>query len=155
MKEIVYRGGLVRFKIPESWIDEYGEDSGGIFYEDTPNSGTLRLDIISAKSSTDFALNESVKVLTLLTDVEPSSIRSLPNGNAIGAFVQRTSEDEVPITIFWWVVSNLVPPRHVRIANFSYTVLTSCEHDSHIIGEVALLADSIARAEFHPFSSDE
>ncbi|MBK8594774.1 MAG: hypothetical protein IPN83_04160 [Holophagales bacterium] len=40
MKSITYRGGLVTFRIPRHWVEEYEEDGGGTFYEDRPDSGT-------------------------------------------------------------------------------------------------------------------
>ncbi len=31
-KQINYRGGIVRFQIPSSWVEESEEDGGGIFF---------------------------------------------------------------------------------------------------------------------------
>ena len=36
LKTIVYRGGIVRFKIPANWVEEYEEDGGGTFYQNRP-----------------------------------------------------------------------------------------------------------------------
>jgi hypothetical protein len=33
-KTIVYRGGIVRFRIPAHWIEEYEHEGGGTFYEE-------------------------------------------------------------------------------------------------------------------------
>ena len=32
-KTVVYRGRIVRFRIPEHWIEEYEHEGGGTFYE--------------------------------------------------------------------------------------------------------------------------
>ena len=48
MKSIVYRGGVVRFRIPAHWREEYSDNEGGMFYGDHSQSGTLRLTIITA-----------------------------------------------------------------------------------------------------------
>jgi hypothetical protein len=34
MKTIVYRGGVVTFRIPAHWQEEYSDIEGGTFYED-------------------------------------------------------------------------------------------------------------------------
>jgi hypothetical protein len=53
MKTISYRGGVVTFRIPESWNEEYSDTDGGTFYEDKPDSGTLRLKLITAESPSE------------------------------------------------------------------------------------------------------
>ena len=127
MKEIVYRGGLIRFQIPENWAEVYGVEGGGMFYGDGPDAGTLRLDVITAKSPKNLRPEETVELIKGVKEVDEKEIRHLPNGNAMASQIIRTREGDTPITIFWWHVSNFVPPNHVRLANFSYTVLTSQE----------------------------
>ena len=50
LKTISYRGGVVTFQIPSTWIEEYEEQGGGTFYEDSPDSGTLRLNVMTFKT---------------------------------------------------------------------------------------------------------
>lgn len=40
LKEIDFHGGVVKFKIPSNWKEEYGDDGKGVFYEDAPDTGT-------------------------------------------------------------------------------------------------------------------
>ena len=47
-KKIKYRG-ILTFEIPETWTEEYDDEHGGSFYEDTPLSGTLRLKLMTLK----------------------------------------------------------------------------------------------------------
>ncbi|NUY79653.1 hypothetical protein HUK80_02000 [Flavobacterium sp. MAH-1] len=47
MKKILYRGGLLQFKIPENDVEEYDEIEGATFYEDGPYTGTVRLNVIT------------------------------------------------------------------------------------------------------------
>ncbi len=47
-KTINYRGGLVRFRIPTDWIEEYEPEGGGMFYADGPDTGTLRLNVLTS-----------------------------------------------------------------------------------------------------------
>ena len=159
MKEIVYRGGLVKFQIPKDWMEEYGSEGGGMFFGNGPNSGTLRLDVITAESPQKLGANEPVALLEGIKGDEASVIRRLENGNAIASQIIHTSEDGTPITMYWWYVGSFVPPKHVRLANFSYTVLTSHENDEKIEAEVEMVGASIERIEFFPsignFSNSE
>ena len=50
MKTINYRGGLVSFEIPSDWKEEYEAEGGGAFFLDKPDSGTLRLNVLSLAS---------------------------------------------------------------------------------------------------------
>jgi hypothetical protein len=43
LKTINYRGGVVRFRIPADWTEEYEDVGGGTFYKPGKNTGTLRL----------------------------------------------------------------------------------------------------------------
>ena len=50
LKTINYRGGVVRFRIPTDWVEEYEQaGGGGTFYKPGDNDGgTLRLEMILA-----------------------------------------------------------------------------------------------------------
>lgn len=50
LKHIKYRGGIAEFQIPSHWREEYEPGGGGTFYEDSPDSGTLRLNVLSLSS---------------------------------------------------------------------------------------------------------
>jgi hypothetical protein len=48
------------------------------------------------------------------------------------------------------VVSNRLPPKHLRIAVFSFTILASQSSDTEIIEQIRMLDEEIAGAEFAP-----
>jgi hypothetical protein len=150
VKEIVYRGGIVKFAVPKHWVEEYEPDGGGMFYENAPDTGTLRLNVITVQSPTKLRTDSAYEALRSLKSINPKTIKRLPNGNAITTWVQHSSESGQAITLFWWQVTNPMPPRHMRSANFSYTVLTSQEHLPRTMSEVQLLNGSIENAVFHP-----
>jgi hypothetical protein len=81
MKQIDYRGGIVRFLIPESWVEEYEDAGGGTFYEDRPGCGTLRLNVITAKKPAD-APDAKRALMALMDRKRPanSSLQVLGNG---------------------------------------------------------------------------
>ena len=149
MKEVKYRGGVITFLIPKNWVENYEPDGGGMFYEDAPNTGTLRVDVITAKSPTPLDRDTAYIELGSMKNVKPETIKRLPNGNAIVTWIEHTSERGQAITLFWWHVANPVPPNHLRFANFSYTVLTSQEDSALINSDIRMLTSSITNAAFH------
>jgi hypothetical protein len=150
LKTIAYRGGIVRFNIPANWVEEYEEDGGATFYENRPDSGTLRLNILTAKAPDDIEGDLPVHALSTLPDVNPEEITKLGNGNALVRSLERTEEEGQKITLYWWYLANHVPPNYVRMANFSYTILTSQENLDSFKEEIQLLDEQIKHAVFHP-----
>ena len=150
MKDIQYRGGLVIFSVPKHWVEEYEPDGGGMFYENAPDTGTLRLNVITANSPTPLSDDAAFEELVAMKSVKAESVQRLNNGNAIATSIERSSEQGQAITLFWWHVTNPVRPSHLRVANFSYTVLTAQEGSDIVKREVQLLTESIKDAKFHP-----
>jgi hypothetical protein len=150
LKEINYHGGVINFKIPSNWKEEYEKDGGGTFYEDAPDTGTLRLSIITMQAPPDVKGNLPAQALSSISSIDQNNIEILDNGNALAHAIQRTEEQETKITIYWWYLANHLPPNHVRLANYSYTILTSKENDNNIQEEIMLLEGLIKTAVFHP-----
>ncbi len=149
-KEVVYRGGLIRFSVPKHWIQKYEPDGGGIFYDDKPNAGTLRLSVITTKAPRKIDNKSTRAALESFPDVKPADIKDLRNGNAVTTIVERATEAGTPITLYWWYVANAVPPQHVRIAAFSYTVATANERAPQTRAELKFLDEAIQNVRFHP-----
>jgi hypothetical protein len=62
-KRVVYRGGIASFDLPASWVEEYEAAGGGTFYEDRPDSGTLRLNVLGFDSESTPAQEMAVSAL--------------------------------------------------------------------------------------------
>ncbi len=128
MKSIVYRGGIVTFCIPAHWREEYSETDGGMFYEDHPDSGTLRLKILTMTTPKRVQNPSALDVLQVVVNglrkegVEGTTYRR-EDGNAVFRYEEASSEEGLKLTIFYWVIANPLPPNHARIATFSYTIL--------------------------------
>ena len=150
MKEIRYRGGVVNFSVPKNWVEASEPDGGAMFYEDAPDTGTLRLNLITAKSPHPLSDDAAFERLATMKSVTAGSLQRLKNGNAIGTSILRSTEQGQAITIFWWYLTNPVYPNHMRMANFSYTVLTEKEGSETVKREVQLLTEAIKNARFYP-----
>lgn len=146
-KQINYRGGLVVFALPGTWIEEYEPEGGGVFYAPGDDTGTLRLDVITAKSPHPVTSADSAAVLLKTGD---SDVESLPTGTAIAQHVSREVDRGTPITIYWWSVASVVEPDHVRIASFSYSILSSQEQSKRTALDVSFLEQSIRDIRFSP-----
>jgi len=144
-KQILYRGGLVVFAIPKCWHEEYEPDGGGTFYEVGDDAGTLRLNVITAEPPRPI---KSVHEVLLATQGVSGEI--LENGNAWMSGVSRTKEGGQPISIFWWRVGSVCTPEKVRLASFTYAVLSVHESSPRTLSDVAHLERSICKAEFAP-----
>lgn len=155
MKTIVYRGGVVTFRIPAHWVEEYSDFDGGTFYEDDPDSGTLRLKIITMttpeQSQSGFAMEMlQVVVDRLQNEQVECTTEDGRDGNAVLKYEEATSERGQSLTIFYWVVSSPLPPRHARAATFSYTILAEQRNDSQIQRDLEMLEAEIEAATFSP-----
>jgi hypothetical protein len=147
MKTIGYRGGVVTFRIPASWKEEYSDTDGGTFYEDKPDSGTLRLKLITAESPSEITSDSATSLLNTLRVVKGQAMRQ-PNGNAFARYEEESVDGGQKIKILYWLVANPVPPKHVRIATFSYTVLQGQERHSATLHDIQMLEKQILEARF-------
>ena len=144
LKTIRYRNGVIEFRIPSGWKEEYSDMDGGTFYDPRPDSGTLRLKVTTA-TRPDEAPKSAASVLE---DLVRSQVDLLPNQNALAKFDQSATEDGRKIKIFYWLLSNVIAPVHVRVANFSYTILTDQDGNPTVAEEIRMLDREIRAAVF-------
>ena len=147
MKTINYRGGLVRFRIPAQWIEEYEDDGGGMFYADAPDSPTLRLNVLTFRAPRPVDENTPSGLLNSRAEKTGQSIVRLDTGNAVIAYNQRSQEDGHALLIFYWELANAVPPSHGRLAIFSLTILESQQHDPAIIKTIQMVDREVKASE--------
>jgi hypothetical protein len=155
MKSIVYRGGVVTFRIPVHWREEYSDDEGGTFYADHPDSGTLRLTITSATAPKQVQSRSGFDLLQMIenglrSEGVKGTIKDREDGNAVFKYEQAASERGMRLTIFYWIVANAVPPHHARVATFSYTIPARQRTQSAIQRDLEMLDAEIEAASFSP-----
>ena len=152
MKAIVYRGGVLRFRIPASWKEEYSDVDGGTFYEDVPHSGTLRVKVITLEISAESGGVSLPKVLEPLPQHLEKSQEDVQyvGENALVRYDEPSVEKGTRLRIFYWVLANPVHPRNARVVTFSYTVLDSQTNRAQLQPELDMLNAEILRTEFAP-----
>jgi|GEM_PF-2808134 hypothetical protein len=140
MKIISYNGGVVSFRLPENWVEEYYPEEGAVFYRDDNESGTLRLNILSSKPDTD----KIIENITLGTD----SMLYVEEGYPLKEEIKYINDDGKDILVYLWEVYVPVEDRKQLIILFSYTISASQENDPIIIQELNFVRNTILTAHY-------
>jgi hypothetical protein len=141
LKTIVYRGGVVTFRIPESWTEQYGAEGGGEFYEDAPDSPTLRLNVLTFRGP-----NATAEAAATTLKEKCAVIEHLPNGAALARYERATEEQGEELELTTWELAQALPPEHLRVLVFTWTILTSQRDDPRIRADFELLDREIRAA---------
>jgi hypothetical protein len=142
-KTIRYRGGIVEFQLPADWREEYAPEGGAMFYEDRPNSGTLRLDVLTAESKNGGPSDQGID-----RAFPAGSYELLASGLRMRRRTVKSEERGTQIHLHRWEIVVPVPPRRFRIVCFTHTLLASQELEPASAAELAFLDHSIRSAEF-------
>jgi len=133
----------VRFSLPSHWREEYEPEGGGTFYEDRPDSGTLRLNVITAESKSGESPEQAAEHA-----FPAGSFETLPSGLHMRHRIVDAEERGTAIRLHRWEIAVPVPPARVRIVCFTHTILAKQESDPATVAELALVEQSIRSAEF-------
>ncbi len=132
MKLINYRGGIARFQLPTSWVEEYESAGGGTFSEDNPDSGTIRISVIGAEESSDSDTIETSE--ELIREIGgTNSVDDPPSGADLGHSVATEMEDGKELSIYTWYIGVPIAENNVRTIIFSYTILSAQKSDPQIL----------------------
>ncbi|WP_214470394.1 hypothetical protein [Mesorhizobium sp. dw_380] len=149
-KKIEYRGGLITFEIPYVWIEEYEAEDGGMFYEDGPDTGTLRLNVTTFRAGPNQLLTDAG---SLLTSINLTNIEKLSNGNAISIGVSNFEEEGTSLAMRSWRLCQVIGPDFGRVAIFTYAYLKKLEATNSNRMLLLFLEGSVRNAVFWPSRS--
>jgi hypothetical protein len=149
LKMINYRGGVVRFRIPSHWVEEYDDIEGGTFY-DPGKTCTLRLSIVLYSTPPDdlVAPDAAAKALTPIAAQYGVQPVLREDGVAIARYDLPAKEQGHQLMIRFWTFGQALPPDHFRTASFSYTLLASEFEQPEAVAELALLDRELTSCEF-------
>jgi hypothetical protein len=149
MKRIDYRGGIVRFCIPEHWEEAYEEEGGGTFYDEDEDTGTLRLNVLTLKTSRRVDSDTAVNLLETQAEARKvdGQIERLAHGSAVLRYRLEPEEGGSETTWFWEIVG-IVPPEHARYAIFSFGADQQRAGDADIAEQVQMVDRELMRCEF-------
>lgn len=145
IKQITYRGGLIVFSIPGDWLEQYEPDGGGTFFRDGDNDRTFYLNVITAQSANPVTADSSSPALSTMFR---QTIEGFDNGYALTKKIEYTEDRREKITMHTWLLSAPLPPDTVRIANFTYVVLSSRDQSQQTLQDLAFLESSVRQARF-------
>ncbi len=150
LKEINYRQGALRFNLPADWIEEYGKESGGTFFERAADSGTLRLSVVvlNTKGKTDSDALERFLKTRPEARAKGAQICKELNGNVVLQFIQRTNENGDDMSIVWWFVASGTFEDHIQIAMFSFSLLNINLQKEQNKEDILLLDQELRKTEF-------
>lgn len=152
LKIINYRGGVIRFRIPASWAEEYEDAGGGTFYGPGDDTGTLRLNILTMEAPTKKAVNADTAANVLKQESQEYGVPIVPlrEGVAMIRYDLPAEERGQSLTIRYWRIAQSLPPKNVRMALFSYTLRTEQFKNSSVENELGVIDREIAVAELAP-----
>lgn len=143
LKPIIYRGGIVTFGIPQAWREEYAPDGGGTFYEDKPDTGTLRLNVLS------FEKKEALPLTAAAQEVfAGGTYETLSAGFPVRRCVKKTEERGTDLHLHRWEILVPVLPGRWRLVCFTHTILASQEQTSAAQEELQLVDAIVRQAEY-------
>lgn len=145
MKLINYRGGIARFYLPSSWVEEYDQEGRGTFYEDKPDASTFRISVMGIMD--DCGRPQTVdSVIAQISGAE--SVERLPGGIAIAQSSELANENGNELLIYTWYIGVPLAPARFRIVIFTYSILAAHESEPYALREIAMLNRSIAEGEY-------
>ncbi len=118
LKEIEYRGGLVRFRIPETWTEEYGAEGGAAFSDPASRQRVLRLHTITAEKPGRAGREELAFLLGSLRPPGECVLATLPDGQLLLKHVDAGAGG----LLYTWQLARSVSPDKARIAVFTLAV---------------------------------
>jgi hypothetical protein len=150
MKTISYRGGVITFRVPATWKEEYEPEGGGTFYEDRPDTGTLRLNVLTFKGPGETLAQDGYAQFAATPLEEGERLVRTSHGDGLKMSKKSAEEDGTKIDLYSWQLGHCAPPEKFYIASFTWTILTSQSADPKFQKEIASLTDEISHAQFHP-----
>lgn len=147
-KLINYRGGIARFNLPSSWAEEYDEEGGAAFYEDKPDSGTLRINTMNIEKPPG-EVGPADAIDNVIAEISGTdSVHRLPSGIVIAQSSQLANEDGNELSIDSWYIGVRIAANHFRIIIFTYTILAAQKSDPNVQQDIATLNRSISEGEY-------
>jgi hypothetical protein len=152
LKTINYRGGVVRFRIPADWAEEYEDQGGGTFYKPGNSTGTLRLNVLSGTTPPGRLATPDYLAEHLPVDAAKYGVATTRLGQSAVLVRYDMSEPDRgrSLKIRCWRILQALPPNNFRHALFTYTLLAEQFDQPESAAELELLDREITALELAP-----
>ena len=141
LKMVSYRDA-VTFAIPIGWTFEDEPGIQGTYYEDAPNSGTLRVSVMQWRGENEEDRNQILKSML------SGSVEQLKQGIYLTQEIAAGHEDGEDLALHRWVVALALPDNVCRVAVFTHTVVKGTEKEPQIAQELAAVDFAVRNAVF-------
>lgn len=152
LKTINYRGGVVTFRIPADWTEEYEDEGGGTFYKPGDNTGTLQLNVLSGMTPPGKLATPHYLAEQLAGDAAKYGVVAIPLGqSALMLRYDMPGQDRGrSLKIRCWRIFQALPPNNFRHALFTYTLLADQFDELGSVADMELLNREITALELAP-----
>jgi hypothetical protein len=152
LKTINYRGGIIRFQIPNDWVEEYEDVGGGTFYKPGDDTGTLRVNVMTGEGPPDKLVTVSglAELLTSASTGRGAAPIGLGENAVMIRYYTAGEERGQPLMIRCWRILQALPPKNFRNVLFTYTVLADRFSSPASIEDMDLLDREIGAVQFAP-----
>ena len=140
LKIVRYRDA-VSFPIPVAWKEEDEPGVQGTFYEDGPDTGTLRVSVMQWLGSSEEDRNRIVKSILL-----PGNVETLKQGVYLKKEVKDGSEGGESLKLHRWLVVLALPENTCRLVAFTHTITAAQENDQPIAAELTTVDFAVRNA---------
>ena len=148
MQSVVFRDGLMRFRLPKTWVAEYLPDGGAQFREPL-GLGVLLLNVIDFDAPDPVSVEHAVDFLANHAGHEGREVLHLVNDNVMVAY----SEEGEGLLAYMWEVVHAIHPSLLRMGVFTFTVNAKTAGETQVVDIVSMLTGEIARSSFDNGSS--
>lgn len=149
MKTIEYRGGVISFRVPAHWQEEYSTKGGGMFYDDQPQSGTLRLNVLTFKAPEGRLPIDGYHYITAKGAASGERLSRTERGDGIKFSKKLTEEEGEKLVLCTWELVHCAPPEKLYVAVFTWTTSAAQGNDAKLQKEIQSIDAEIKKACFH------
>lgn len=152
LKTVDYRGGVICFRIPSDWTEEYEDEGGGTFYGPGEHAGTLRVEITTGegKDGEPVTIDRLTKLFADDSAKYGVASKLLGDNVAMIRYDMPAVERGQPLMLRCWRIFQALPPKNFRHVLFTYTQLADqFDHPTSRAG-MELLDREILAVEFAP-----
>ena len=150
MKTIAYRGGVISFRIPADWKEEYQPAGGGMFHSERSGAGTLRLNVLTFEAPAGKLAADGYSHFAASPLASGERLIKTALGDGVKVFKKEVEEEKTQLDIYCWTVAHCAPPKKLYLANFTWVILRSQSQDPKFQKEIDVLTEEISKAFFHP-----
>jgi hypothetical protein len=150
MKTIAYRGGIITFRIPADWKEEYQPEGGGMFYSERPGAGTLRLNVLTFEAPPGKLATDGYSYFRASSLAPGERLIKMALGDGLKVYKKEIEEEKTKLDMYCWTIAHCAPPKKFYLANFTWVILRSQSSDPTFQKEIEFLTEEISQAHFHP-----